>query len=197
MRLAIGALVALMASVAPAEAIWVDLTPEQLQEAIAHGKVSYERWRGAGRAIDDLDPEYVVELDPDVGRAMLFTEFSTLALETRRWLAINRRLTPRDVQRLLARVRGRLLFSVTVVGPDRNFLRQYRVHLSQGSARKQPASWNVFRGTPAPDFPSRFIAHAQYTFSVEGLDPSVPVTLVLRGPDSAELRFDFDLSRLR
>lgn len=195
--LAIGVFVVLMVSVGPAEAIWVDLTPPQLQAAIAHGRHTYEQWRGAGRPIDNLDPEYVVELKPEVGRAMLFTEFAKLALEARRWMAIDQQLTPQDVRRLLAPVRGRLLFSVTVVGSNRDFLRHYSVRLKQSGVQKEPARWKVFRGTRAPDLPSRFVAHAQYTFSLEGLSSTAPVSLVLRGPDGGELRFDFDLSRLR
>ena len=196
MRLAIG-LILLLISVGPAEAIWAHLTPEQIREALAHGKATFEQWRTTGRPIDDMDPEYVVDRGPEIGRAILSTEFALLALEARRWTAIRRELGTADIEQILSPLRGRLLFSVTLVGPNRDFLRHYTVHLDQGDIRKEPTSWNVFRGSPTPDAPSRFTASVQYIFLLEGLSPTAPVVLVMRAPDGQELRFDFDLSRLR
>ena len=70
---ALGFAIVLLIAV-PAGAAWVELTPQQADEAIAHGRVSYERARALGRAIDDLDPEYVVNIGADIGRALQFTE---------------------------------------------------------------------------------------------------------------------------
>lgn len=196
-RLAAALLAVLVLQSQAAEATWTDLTPEQIQEAIAHGKATYDRWRIEGRPIDNLDPEYVVDLGRDTGQAMLYTAFSTVALETRRWLAIGQQLKPDDVERTIAPIRGRLGFLVIVPGPNRDFLRHYTVRLVQGGTSHEPVAWDVFRGDLVPDRPGRWEAVGQYTFRVKGLDPAAPVTLVVRNAEGRETRFEFDLSRLR
>lgn len=181
----------------PAEALWVELTPEQIQAATAHGKATYERWRAEGRAFDDMDPEYVVDLGRDVGRAIFFTEFSTLALETRRWLGIQQQLKAEDIERILAPIRGRLQVSVVLLGPSRDFLRHYTVRLLQSGRSLEPVNWDVFRGTRHGGAAERWVAPAQYTFSAKDLDLNAPVTLLLRDQGDQEIRFEVDLSRVR
>lgn len=180
-----------------AGAAWIDLTPEQAQQAILHGKTTYERWRTEGRPIDNLDPEYVVEQGPDGPQAMLYTGFSTLALESRRWAAIGQQLRPEEIERILAPTRGRLAFLVIIRGSSRDFLRHYTVRLVQGETGHEPVAWDVFRGDPVPGSPGRFQAVGQYTFRVRDLNPSAPVALLVRNPEGQEIRFEFDLSALR
>lgn len=192
-----GLLSALLWLPTPAAALWVNLTPQQIDEALAHGKASYERARAEGRPIDDLDPEYVVDLGPEVGRAMLYTEFSTLALEARRWRAIGQPLTPDHVERVLSPIRGRIQISVTVIGPDRDFLRHHTVRLHQASTTHQPLSWDVFRGTPQSAAPRTYVTPGQYTFTTKDLDLGTTATLLLRDQAGHEIRAEFDFARLR
>lgn len=196
-RFAVAVLAVLALVPLAAEAMWTDLTPEQTQEAIAHGKATYERWRTEGRPIDYLDPEYVVDLGRETGQALLYTGFSTLALEARRWRAIGQQLKPDDIERIVAPTRLRLGFLVIIPGSNRDFLRHYTVRLVQGGASQEPTAWDVFRGDPIPNFPGRYEAVGQYTFRVKDLDPAAPVTLVVRSPEGQETRFDFDLGRLK
>lgn len=183
--------------VAPSHAAWSTLTEQQIQTAIAHGKATYEQARASGRAVDDLEPEYVVNLGPEVGLAMLFTEFATLALETRRWQAIGQELKAEDIERILLSVRGRLVVSVVVVGPQRDFLRQATARLLQEGRRISPVNWEVFLGNPEPGSPRRYAAPAQYKFSVKDVDLNAPATLLISAADGREIRFDFDLARVR
>lgn len=193
----IAGFLAVLLSTLSAEAVWVELTPEQTQQALAHGKATFERWNAERKPIDDLDPEYVVDLGRDVGQAMLQTEFSTLALQTRRWEAIGQQLKPQDIEQLLGLARGRLRFLVILVGGNRDFLRNYTVRLLQGGVSREPAGWEIFRGEPLANTPGRYQASGQYSFRVKDIDPTAPVTLLVRDPGGQELRFDFDLSRLR
>lgn len=173
-----------------------NLTWDQVQEAVAHGRAAYEERKSQGLPIDDLEPGYVVDHGADVGRAMLFTEFSAVALETRRWLAIARDLKPEDIEQILKPLRGRLRFSVMLVGQQRDVLRHYTARLAQGGRTLAPASWEVFRASPQPG-PLGFVAPAQYLFETKDLDLAAPVTLVLANRAGEELRFEFDLGRLR
>jgi hypothetical protein len=186
----------LAAAAAPTQAAQSNLGWTDVQEAIAHGKAAYEQIKHRSQAVDDLEPGYVVDLGPDAGRAMLFTEFSAVALEARRFQAIGREMRPEDLETVLGPLRGRLKFTVVLVGGQRDFLRHYTVRLRQGTAQHQPASWNVFRGSPHGQG-SRWIASGDYYFAVAGLDLAAPVTLVLSDQSGSAISFDFDLSRLR
>lgn len=179
-----------------AAAAGTNLTWEQVQEAIAQGQSAYEERKAKGQPVDDLEPEYVVDHGERGGRAMLYTEFSTVALETRRWLAIARDLKPEDLEQLLKPIRGRLRFSVTLVAPQRDSLRHYTARLVQRDRSLAPASWDVFRASPQPG-PRGFVAPAQYFFETKDLDLAAPVTLVLTNRSGEELRFEFVLGRLR
>jgi len=191
------ALLALALLASRAEAYWVSLGDRDVQEALAHGRATYQRLSGQGRPIDEADPEYVVDLGREVGRAILFTAFSAVALESRRWLAIGRELRGDDLERVLAPLQGRLQFLVTLTGPSRDFLRSWAVRLEQRGTALGPVESDVYRGTPQPGVPDRWVAPAIFTFSSKDLDPAAPVTLVLRAPDGTDVRFEFDLSRLR
>ena len=182
----------------PTAAIVSDLSPRDIAEAVAHGKAVYEQWKAERRPIDDAEPGYVVDLGADIGRAILFTEFSAVALETRRWHAIAREPSPSDIERVLAPLRGRLHFSVTLVGDRRDFLRHYRVRLVQGDQSVEPASWDVYRASPATGTArSGFMAQARYAFPVKDLDLAKPAAVVFDGEAGEMRRFEFDLGRLR
>ncbi len=189
-------LIVLMAG--PAQAVLTNLSSPKVEEAVARGTAAYQRLISKAEAPDEVDPRYVVDLGPNVGRAMLFTEFSSVELETRRWLAIKRDLKPEDLEGLLRPLRGKLKFSVTMVGGTQNFLRAFTARLRQGDTRQEPLSWDVFRGSLRPGSRTSFSASGTYLFAAKDLDLNAPVTLVLSDPAAAkEIRFEFDLSRLQ
>jgi hypothetical protein len=185
-----------LAAAPPAWPLWSRLDEQQVNEAVSQGTAVYERWRREGGAIDDTDPEYVVHLGPEIGRATLFTGFSTVALETRRWLAIGRTLTSKDLETVVDEFRGRVRFSVVLLGSNRNFMRHYSVQLVQGAESRAPLEGAVFRGVQQTSS-GRWLAQGQYTFDVKGLDLTGRCSLVLQDQGGKPLRFDFDLARLR
>lgn len=195
-RLAIvgGVLAAVWAT--PAHTLLVDLTPEQIEQAIAYGRETYEKYRQARYPIDDLDAEYIVDRGPE-GRALLFTEFGSIALETRRYLAIGRRFTPADLTPILAPLRGRIEFIVVAYGSTRDFLRESRVALIDRKGRQEPKSWHINRGLPRPEAPGGFLASGRYMFEARDIDTATPAVLVVQTPEGREFRFEFDLARLR
>lgn len=180
----------------PASAVWPRLSEEQVQEALSLGTAAYERWLKEAGVIDDVDREYVVNLGPDTGTAILFTEFSTLTLEHRRWLAIGRKIEPKEIELIAERFRNQFKFSVTLVGESRDFLRQYRVQLVQSGVSREPLKAEAFRGV-RQGASNRWVALGEYTFSVEDLNLTGPVSLVCQNAGGKEIRFEFDLSRLR
>lgn len=197
MRVAILVMAALALSPLRAEAILVELTEDQVKDAVSHGVASYAVLRKEKKPADNLDPDYVVDLGPDAGQAYLFTEFSTLALETRRYLAIGEKMKDEAIARVMASAKGKLVFLVTVVGPKRDFLRHYKVTLVQGETMHKPAELDVHRGSKVDGAGDRHRAPGIYSFDAKALDPSNPVTLVVSDGAERELKFSFDLSRLK
>ena len=183
-------------SAGPADALLVDLTDDQVEQAIAQGRETYQRYRHSRQALDDLDPEYVVTGDHD-GRALLFTEFGSIVLETRRYLAIGRRFTPNDLTPIIAPLRGRIEFIVVTSGDTREFLRESKISLVDAKTRHEPKIWHVNRGVAKPGAPNEFVASGRYSFDARDIDTSRPVLLVVQRADGRELRFEFDLARLR
>jgi hypothetical protein len=197
MRAAVLAMVAVVFWPLWADAILVGLTEDQVKEAVTHGVASYDVLRKEKKPADNLDPDYVVDLGPDAGQAYLFTEFSTLALETRRYLAIGEKMKDEAIARVMASAKGKLVFLVTVVGPKRDFLRHYKVTLVQGETMHKPAESDVHRGSKVEGAGDRHRAPGIYSFDAKALDPSSPATLVVSDGGERELKFSFDLSRLR
>ncbi len=184
----------MLGAAVPAAPMVVELTPAQIVAAMEHGRTVFERWRTEGKPIDDVEPGYVVDRGPDVGRAILSTEFSAVALETRRFLAIGQEIKPDQLERLTTDMRGRLEISVVITGPDREFLRRHDAHLVQGETRVRPVRWDVFRATQEK---GRWVAPATYVFPTRDVDPQRAVALLLRDVTGHEIQFDFDLSSLK
>jgi len=180
----------------PAWAIWSRLNEQQVEEALSLGTAAYERWLKEGGVIDEVDPEYRVNLGPDSGTAILFTEFSTLAREQRRWLAIGRKIDPKEIGLIAERFRNEIKFSITLVGESRDFLRLYRMQLVQSGVSRKPLKVDAFRGV-RQEAPNRWVALGEYIFSVEDLNLTGTVSLICQNAAGKEIRFEFDLSRLR
>lgn len=194
-RIALVLILFLLVAPGAAAVVRTGLSPAEIQEAMAYGKARFEELKGTG-PIDDLEPGYVVDLGTRVGRAMLFTEFASIALETRRFLAIGRDLRPEGVSQVLGPLRGKLRFAVTLVGTQRDFLRTLTVRLVQGETVHRPVSWEVFRSSPVGEA-GRWTAPAQYFFATKDLDLAGPAILLMTDDSGKELRFGFDLGRLR
>lgn len=179
-----------------ADAVLIHLTDEQVDQAIAQGRETYERYRKERRPIDDLDPEYVIDRG-DGGRALLFTEYASIVLETRRYLAIGRRFTRDDLVPTIALLRGRVEFIIVAYGDSRDFLRESKVTLNDGKTRHDPKIWHVNRALPKEGAPAPFIASGRYSFDARDIDTSVPAVLLMETPEGRAFRFEFDLRALR
>jgi hypothetical protein len=180
---------------AAATAALSNLSPEQVAAAIDHGRRVYDERVANRLPIDDLEPPYVADLGPQIGRALLYTEFSALALEAGRFRAIGRELTRAEIDRVLKPLRGRLRFSVTLVGSTRDFLRSYTAELVQGEHNHRSETWDVFRASQRTS--GSWVAAGHYVFAVSDVDLAAPVTLVLRDTAGQEIRFEFALGAVR
>lgn len=192
----LGMTVALALGAGRADALLVDLTEDQMEQAIAHGRETYERYRVERRPVDDLDPDYVVDRSPG-GRLLVFTEFGSIALETRRYLAIGRRFSPQDLTPILAPLRGRIEIIVVAYGESRDFMRDSKVVLVDPRSRHTPKIWHVNPGLPKPNGPAPFVASGRYSFDARDIDTSAPAVVVLETADGREFRFELDLGRMR
>lgn len=179
-----------------ADAVLIDLTDDQVEAAIAQGRETYERYRKERRPIDDLDPEYVIDRG-DGGRALLFTEYASIVLETRRYLAIGRRFSREDLIPTLAPLRGRVEFIIVAYGDSRDFLRESKVTLTDAKTRHDPKIWHVNRGLPKTGAPAPYIASGRYSFDARDIDTTTPAVLLLETAEGRAFRFEFDLRALR
>lgn len=181
------------------EAIWVDLTPQQLQEAIQWGQENLKERRQKGLPVDKLEEEWAVELGEGKGRAYLHTLFERVSFQARHYAAIRMELPQREIDNIFVLTKGKLVFELTLYGGEHRFAEKYRVRLLAGEETVDPRDVDVFKGMPSgledPElaFKATYIAR----FPLEGIEPQSQVTVVAIGPKGQEVRFPFDLSKMR
>jgi hypothetical protein len=174
-----------------AHAIWVDLTPEQTDQALKIGGFQASMGNPA-RFME----KWSVNLGPGKGAALLMTEFLSVAFAAEAASKNMQSMQPWDVQDAIARASGKLVFSVTTYGDKPDYADALRGWVIDGKREIQNTHWQ--NGTPEPAEGGTYVADSTFWFPIEGVDPDAKVTLVIRqtGTDR-EWRFPFDLSLMR
>lgn len=174
-----------------AQAIWVDLTPEQTDQALKVGGFQASMGNSA-----KFMEKWSVNLGPGKGAALLMTEFLAVAFAAEAAAKNMQSLQPWEVQDARARASGKLVFSVTTFGDRPEYADGLRGWVVDGKREIQNTHWQ--NGAPEAAEGGGFVADSTFWFPMEGVDPEAKVTLVIRqaGTDR-EWRFPFDLSQMR
>ena len=178
-----------------AEALWINLHPEQISQAIAYGR--------AGKAIpsETFEQEWTITATEGPGTATVDSEFLVVA-RTARELA--RRGNPDDVnlpEAMCAFLAGPALYvAVTVevrAGEERMPI---DAHLETGTRAVAPLEvwpWQLVARDRAQGA-ARGVRVSHYLkFPLDGLDFGSRVTLVASGPGGRTWRFPLDLGSMR
>jgi len=175
----------------PAHAIWVDLTPEQKDRAQKIGG-----FNASMGSVEKLVQPWMVQAEGEhKGAAILMTEFLSLAFAAMDAARNFAALQPWEAEDAIGRARGKLVFSVTTIGPTDGYADGLRGWVEVGGKRIQNTHWQ--NGKPeAQD--GGFIADSTFWFPIQGIDPNAQITLhVVHDNGKLEWRFPVDLSKMR
>lgn len=183
----------------PAQAVWFDLTPEQIEQALAWGKDQLQDRLKKGLPIDEYEKEWEVDLGPGKGSAYLNTLFGVISYESRKYAGIKMELPKEEIDSLLLRFKNKLSFTLKLYGKEQYFAKKYKVILEVSEKKISPAYKDIFKGRESKLADPEAAYESAYTveFPAQEVDPQSRVTLVVTGPESKEIRFPFDLSKTR
>lgn len=176
-----------------AEAVWFNLNPQQISEAIEYGKA------GRDTKMAEFSGEWTVSLGDKIGWATLYSPFHNLTYKARKAAVERRELAEEEVKKVLETA-DTLSFSVTVFSDSLYYTYQRLSYIKQGEKTVRSSyeflpdlceNSDFFPESPA------FVAACVYKFPVKDLDPSAQITLVVIKPTGDELHFPFDLSKMR
>ncbi len=177
-----------------AEAIQLNLTGKDIEEAFEYGT------KGRDLSHAELLSAWRVNLGEGVGSASIVTPFGRIVVLGKEMADRLRDPNEREIKEALDENKGKLVFGCTLYGDDTLFADQYKAVLMykdkkiEPSKKKVPSSGDFTRFYP--DSP-RFRALCFYIFDVGKIDPNAKVILILKNGDGEELKFPFDLSKLR
>lgn len=179
-----------LAALAPtsALAVYLELTPQQVEEAIETGQASITQ--------EEFGQEWVVRLAGGE-EVQVTTPFARVALAARQAAFRGEPLTEREIETQLQRGKGRIQFLVAVHGPKVDFARWYAALLLVGQ-REVKATFSQNERTALRLEDGRYLARNIYLFPTEGLPPTGTVTLLVRTREGKEvLRAPIDLGAMR
>lgn len=179
--------------VRPVHAIFLELTTEQIEEAVEYGK------KNKTIEIAAFSRPWTICKDKGQGTATLFTPFHNIAYKARKSAIEQREFTHDDVMHAVE-IGDTLTFSVTVYGDEYDFCAQYTAKLYYKDDVIQPE----FEFAPPlaeasefwPDSPSHS-ARLVFKFPTKGVDLSALITLVIVAPGGEENLYDFELAKMK
>lgn len=178
----------------PAGAVWVNLTEEQINSAIAYGSTNKET--------DYLTffKEWRVDLGYGKGSARVITPFSTIAFEAKNLPFESIKLTPDDIDKLLKELRDRLAFGVAIYGDEVDFAKECYTTLKYKGETLRPLEERHTQTAETtkswPESPG-YRAICYYYFDLHRVDPNATVTLEVSTPKGSSVQFTFNLSKMR
>lgn len=177
-----------LAVAVPGEAVYFDLGPKQVEEAIEEGRDSITQ--------EEFGQEWRVRLSGGE-EVVVTTPFARVALAARHAAFKGEPLQEKEIQTQLDRGKGRLQFWVSVYGPRLDFARWYTAVLRVGRREiKTTFAQNERTALRLED--GRYLARSIYVFPTEGLTPTGTVTLVVQTREGQEvLRTPVNLGAMR
>lgn len=178
-----------------AQAVYFNLSDEQIKQAIEYGEnnkdADYISFLG----------EWVIVSTDGYEWVALNTKFSVLAYEAKQVALASGKLTEAQIYQFISEVDEILSFHVVLYGNSSDFARDYHAVLlyknkaiqpvnEQSDTQAKPANIGIrttttYRATCRYDFPNYFI------------EPDAEVTLIILSPLNKERRFVFNLKEMR
>ncbi len=175
----------------PAQAIWMDMTPEQARKAEKVGGFNASN-ANPGRFME----RWTVNLGEKEGAALLMTEFLSVAFAAQEAARNMAAMQPWEVQDAIARARGKLVFSVTTFNPKPGYADNLRGWVEAGKRKIQNSHWQ--NGSDTAYSGGGYTADSTFWFPSDGIGPEDSVVLVVQDSKTGrEWRFPFDLSKMR
>ncbi|MCF6149753.1 MAG: hypothetical protein E3K37_13950 [Candidatus Kuenenia sp.] len=176
------------------KAITLNLSPDQIKEAIQYGKQN--------KSVDfvTFSGSWTVALGKGKGFATLFTPYHNIAYKAKKFEIEHRELSNRDILNALE-IGNSLVFTVTVYGDVFNFAVFQTAKLCQKDLEIKP----IYEFKPdiadASEFwpnPPSQMARMVFRFPVYDIDLNAPATLVVFDPEGDEgVSFPFDLTKMK
>lgn len=177
----------------PVHAMYLELTMEQVQEAIEYGQKN----KNMGMAA--FSRPWIISKEKGKGNATFFTPFHNVAYKARKAAIEHREFTNNEIQQALE-IGDTFAFSVTVYGDENNFCKYYSAKLYYKDDVIQPEFEFVPESAEAsefyPDSPCN-AARLVFRFPTKGIDVNALITLAVVAPGGEETLFEFDLSKIR
>ena len=171
----------------------IDLTPAQIEEAVAYGKAKKDA------TVLEFVKEWVADLGPEVGYATVDTRFKEIARVARSLALKDKELSLEGARTILGGISSaNLNFSITVYDSTRDFAKNYEVILRhQGkfiSPRYEhtpPIARERLNGTQG------YVVTCISVFPIKEIDINSKVILeLIEPPGEKKLKFTFDLSKM-
>lgn len=196
MRFVILALISLLSLflTIQAECIQLELKEKDLREAIEYGRARREL------SHPELMKDWRLDLGYGVGSATIITPFAGIAILAKEAALKLMEPSEYDIKKSLEEKKDQLSFGCALYGETLDFADKYSAVLEYKGQKLDPSFKNV---PSAADYTRtypkspRYWALCFYRFSVGPVDTQATVTLILKSPEGKELKFPFDLSKVR
>lgn len=177
-----------------AEGIQLMLTSRDIKEAVQYGIENEDL------SNSELLKAWRIDLGYGVGSATLVTPYASLIILAREAALNFRKPTEHEIEHALKDREGELFFGCSLYGDEIDFVARCKAYLWYKGGRREP----IYAGLPSSvdyttNYPAspKFFALSSFHFSMEGIGPNDTVTLVIINQKGEELRFPFDLSKLK
>lgn len=176
------------------EAVLIDITREDIQQAVEYGKNNKDA--------DYLEffKDWRADLGYGTGSARVITPFSKIAFEAKHAASEDKRIETEDIEKILEESKGKLPFGVAIYGETRDFGQNAGAVLIQGEKTFQPVdSRPAMKAEPTHSWPNppAYRAICYYDFDINKIDPNGAATLVVSVPGQEDVKFQFDLSAMK
>ena len=187
----LGVMVTLMSLSREAKALWIHLNETQKGEAISYGI------RNVNTDLRLFFKEWTVDLGKN-GVAIFNSEFLTLAFAARDAALSGQEMDNYAIDDTLAKVQGKLVFTVTVFGKGEDFAKDYEAVLQAGSKTLPATYWEEGEVTPSESQPGMVVQDLFYYFPVGEMPSEGTISLLVGIPQKKEkIQFNFDLKKIK
>lgn len=143
--------------------------------------------------------EKAYKLDDTAEIAVLYTPFLLIAADMKEKMLINQNMSSVDVEKLLADYKGFLVFSVNLLGKDKNFAQNSIAVLKQNNkiikfhqaviASEMETKWKPMENL--------FFSQCYFYFLEKEIDLNKPIILTITKQDSQQSNFYFNLPKIK